>query len=565
MTLWRHPQVLLVGVVLCVAGCAQSAHMTPAPGTGGSPAGASVAASSPAATPVGMTPVFEANQLRAHMAFLADDALEGREAGTRGYDLAAKYVAANFERLGLEAAGDSVSFFQQVTFQETSLTSDSTRMTFGERELVMGKDFVVFADPLREESRATGPAVFVGFGLDAPNFGFNDYEGLDVEGKVVVVMVGAPDNLSSEERSYLGSRSTKMQTAADKGATAVLFVSSPDFEKRISFERLARFVGRRGTTWVAPDGHAFSTASDLKAAGWLSHEAAALLFEGSGKDFETILQESETQAPASVELSIPVEIYTASTRKRFTSPNVAALLRGSDPELRDEVVVLSAHLDHEGIGRAVAGDSIYNGALDNSAGVSVLIEVARAFADAGKRPRRSVLFLAVTAEEKGLLGSAYYAAHPSVEGMRLVANVNLDMPLLLYDFADVVAFGADRSSIGATVATAAARLGLQLSPDPMPEEGIFTRSDHYSFVKQGVPAVFLVTGFANGGDAAFKTFMSNHYHRPSDQMDLPIDFQAAAKFALVNWMIASDLANDPVTPSWKDGDFFGELFGRAGG
>ncbi len=561
MTLRRHHLVLLIGAVVFAAGCASSADMTSADHAGGSPPLMSAAVAPQAAAPVRMTPIFETNQLRAHMAFLADDALEGREAGTRGYDLAARYVASNFERLGLEAAGDSGSYLQEVTFQETSLTADAVSMKFGEHELTLGEDFVVFADPLREESSVSGPAIFVGFGLDAPSFGLNDYEGVDVNGKIAVVLYGGMTDLPSEERSYITSRSTVMRTAAEKGATAVLFISSLDFENRFPFTRLARFVGRRSTTWVDPNGNASASTSGLKAAGWLSHAAAARLLEGSGTDLESLLQESEAAAPSALELNVPVEIRTTSTRKRFTSPNVAALLRGSDTRLNNEVVVLSAHLDHEGIGRPVAGDSIYNGALDNSAGISVLIEVARAFSDSGTRPRRSILFLAVTAEEKGLLGSEYYAAHPSVGDMRLVANVNLDMPLLLYDFTDVVAFGADRSSIGKTVARAAARLGLQLSPDPMPEQGIFTRSDHYSFVKRGVPAVFLVTGFANGGDVAFQNFFENHYHRPSDQMDLPIDYQAAAKFALVNWMIAEDLANDPATPSWNEGDFFGERFG----
>jgi Zn-dependent M28 family amino/carboxypeptidase len=226
------------------------------------------------------------------------------------------------------------------------------------------------------------------------------------------------------------------------------------------------------------------------------------------------------------------------------------------------VVVLSAHLDHLGITPPVEGDSINNGALDNAAGVATTLEVAKLFREHGKAPKRTLLFLIDTAEEKGLVGAEYYARNPTVPAKSIVADVDLDMPILTYEFTDVVAFGADRSSIGPAAKKAAGRMNVTLSPDPMPDEGIFTRSDHYRFVEQGVPAVFLITGFANGGEAAFTDFMAKHYHKPSDDMNLPLRFDIGAKFARLNYEITRELAEMPTKPAWNKGDFFGEKFAK---
>jgi Zn-dependent M28 family amino/carboxypeptidase len=221
--------------------------------------------------------------------------------------------------------------------------------------------------------------------------------------------------------------------------------------------------------------------------------------------------------------------------------------------------VLSAHLDHIGTTPPVNGDSINNGALDNASGVATTLEVARLFH--ARAPKRSIMFLIDTAEEKGLVGAEYFARNPTVPKADIVADVDLDMPILTYDFTDVTAFGADRSSIGPAVKRAAARLNVRLSPDPSPDEGFFTRSDHYRFVEQGVPAVFLATGYANGGEAAYKTFMAEHYHKPSDDLNQPIRYDAGAKFARLNYEITRELANGP-RPSWNKGDFFAAKFAK---
>jgi len=247
------------------------------------------------------------------------------------------------------------------------------------------------------------------------------------------------------------------------------------------------------------------------------------------------------------------------------SANVVARLEGSDPKLRAEHVVIMGHLDHEGIGPVVKGDRIYNGALDNAAGIAGLLEAARALASAPTAPRRSILFLAVTAEEKGLLGSEYFALNPTVPRGSIVAAVNLDMPVLLYDFTDVIAFGAEHSSLKGITESALRETGLTLTPDPMPEQAIFTRSDHYRFVEQGVPSIFLTTGWDSTqgkgeGGKLFQGFLATDYHRPSDDLNQSIDFEAGAKFAHVNYLILKAIADADARPTWNEGDFFGTLF-----
>ena len=242
------------------------------------------------------------------------------------------------------------------------------------------------------------------------------------------------------------------------------------------------------------------------------------------------------------------------------------MIPGSDPVLSNEYVVLSAHLDHVGTNENAKGDDkIFNGAMDNATGTSMLLEVARAFMNYGFRPRRSILLVSVTAEEKGLLGAEYFAHFPTVPAKSMVANVNLDMPVLLYDFQDVIAFGAEHSSLGEVTERAVAKAGIVTTPDPMPEQNLFVRSDHYRFVQQGIPSVFLMTGFLetpdgqNGGEI-FKNFLATNYHSPKDAPDQPLNYKAGAKFAFVNFLIANEIANAKERPTWNEGNFFGNTF-----
>ena len=317
-------------------------------------------------------------------------------------------------------------------------------------------------------------------------------------------------------------------------------------------------------TWVGPDGTADISGPGLKGSAILHPDKVPLLFAGAAQSYADVLAQAdaEGEAPSGFDLGVTVSMAGAVSQNDVISPNVAGVISGADPVLKDEYVVLTAHLDHTGINQRLVDegkDGLNNGAMDNALGIATMLEVASRLME-GAPPARSVIVLAVTAEEKGLLGADYFAHFPTVPKDKIVANVNLDMPIMLHSFSDVVAFGAEHSSLGPIATAAVAAAGLELSPDPFPQLGVFTRSDHYRFVEQGVPAVYLFPGFANGGEDKFNEFMAEHYHKPSDDLSLPILYDDAARFADVNYQIALDIAQSPVRPHWNEGDFFGELF-----
>lgn len=518
-------------------------------------------------------PEISADRIAADIAWLADDARMGREAGSEGYQAAADHVAARFAELGLEPAGEDGGYFQAVPMRASRALAEGAAFVLhgpeGDRALAFGDEFVAFANHRETESRVRAPAVFAGYGVVAPERGHDDYAGLDVAGKIVVLFGGAPPAFPSEIRAHYGSGRTKAAVAAARGAVGIVSIYTERDEQRRPFERMKGFLDGESMTWIAADGTPHVTAPDIRVSAALDSGPTEALFAGAARGYAEIRAAENAGEPvAGFPLEVELTLAQASAHRDLASPNVAAVLRGSDPELAGEHVTMTAHLDHVGTGRPVEGDEIYNGALDNAAGVSVMLAVAEAFTRAETPPRRSILFVALTAEEKGLIGADYFARNPTVPGDSLVANVNLDMPLILYPFADVVAFGAEHSSLGPTAAEAVARLGVRISPDPMPEEGIFTRSDHYRFVEQGVPAVFLITGFDAEGEAGageggevFRDFLANHYHKPSDDISLPIDYEAGAKFALLNYLIVERIADGDARPEWNADSFFGNLFG----
>ncbi len=497
----------------------------------------------------------------------------GREAGTPGYDEAARYVAARFEQLGLEAAGDAGEWFQTVRLR--SVTRDLEAASFvvtdarGQgQSLVHMQDYIIGRSMAAPAFEVSGPAVFVGDGVVAPEIGRNAYADVDVRGKIAVMFTDAPEGLDGEASAYLRSRSHRLDAAAEEGAVGVVFLQSAAASRRWPWARLIANPSRPAMTWVRRDGEGAYDGKAIGATATLSKAGAEKLFKGSNYEFEALRRIADAKDVDALSFPIgkSITLRGASTFEEMVSANVAGIVRGGDPVLSREVVVLTAHLDHEGVADAgaprVAGeDLINNGAMDNALGVATMLEVATRFARETP-PRRSVLFLAVTAEEKGLLGSDYFAHHPSVDRAAIVANVNLDMPLALFDFEDVIAFGGERSTLGEVVEQAAASMGVRVIPDPIPEQSIFTRSDHYSFVEQGVPSVYVFIGFGNGGDAVFSAFMRDHYHRPSDDLSLPIDYDAATRFAALNYQIARLIADSETAPGWREGDFFGERFGR---
>lgn len=520
-------------------------------------------------TPRSSTSQISASAFQAHVNFLASDLLEGREAGTRGYDIAAAYVATQFELVGLAPGGDNDTYVQKVPMLASWREAEQVGLTLiqngREEALTFKQDFLVSSSVLSATGQLEADAVFAGFGIDAPSRGHSDYAGLDVQGKIVVTLSGFPRGWPSEEGAYYSSGATKSATAERNGAVAIITVYTDALEKRAPWSRMTRNTNRMRLSWVGQDGQPHTSAPGIRLGGMMSPDASARLFELAETDYATVRAEAAEGAPHGFPLNVRLRLKGGNRFEDRMSANVAGIVRGTDPALKNEYVVISAHLDHLGIASAVDGDSIYNGALDNAAGVAAMIEAARALN--ANPPRRSVMFLAVTAEEKGLLGAQYFTLNPTVPIESIVANVNLDMPVLTYDFDNVIGFGSSHSSLEDTLSESLGSMGLGLASDPFPQQAIFVRSDHFRFVQQGVPSIMLATGTdsADGpgkGLEAFNDFLANHYHQPSDDLTQSINYDVGAKFAEVNFRLLSSIANADAPPRWNDGDFFGELFGR---
>jgi Zn-dependent M28 family amino/carboxypeptidase len=513
-----------------------------------------------AQTNSGSNPEFMAERFRSHVAFLADDLLEGRNTGERGHEIAARYVATQLAGLGVEPAVNG-DWYQRVPFVEFELTDAPAKLTIGGTSFDNRSDVIVSASPFTDRTSIEAPVVFAGYGLDVPALGLNDYAGLDVKGKIVAILPGTPKGLASDIAAHLGGSAfpEKRRMAQARGAAGIVSLIPPAAAK--GFAAAAANPGRPGITWVETSGRPFSPAPALAFAATLGKPASDLLFAGAPKTVTDLFAEAAAGGrPKGFALAPTMKIERQGRTKSFTSPNVIGMIPGSDPKLANEYVLLMAHLDHIGISPNAPGDQINNGALDNATGISTLLEVARAMTQGGKRPRRPILFAAVTGEEKGLLGAQYLAKNPVVGNGKVVGVVNLDMPVLLYDFVDVIAFGAEHSTLGPIVDRAGARMNVKRIEDPLPEQGLFTRSDHYRFVQEGIPSVFLMTGFGNGGDKQFTNFLATNYHKPSDDLSQPINWEAGAKFARINYLIAREIADADQAPRWYEGSFFGDTY-----
>ena len=506
-------------------------------------------------------------RMRADVEYLADDAMEGREAGTRGYDAAADYVAARMAGLDL-TPGVNGGWFQDVGLRTSSSTPEAstlsvTNSTGETTALTFLEDFKIFPSLEKETISFDAPAVFVGYGIHAPEIGHDDFDGLDVRGKVIVRFGGAPASFDSEARAHFGLGASKAKYIADEGALGVIGIYSDTAEERFPWSRAMRNPIARSITWIHPDGAAAVSGSGLNGSISLNPDITDLMFDGAPRTYRDIrAQEAEKEtAPKGFDLPVTVSMSGASTFEDVISANVVGVIEGADPALKNEALVITAHLDHVGIDQQAGAneDNINNGAMDNAMGVAMMLETARRFQE-GPPPARTVVFLALTAEEKGLLGAGFFAQYPSIGDKEIIANVNLDMPLMLHSFTDIVAFGGERSSLGPLAAEALAEIGVTVSPDPIPEQGVFTRSDHYRFVEQGIPSIFLWPGFANGGEEVINDFLAKHYHNVSDDMSLPIRWDDAVRFTDVNYKIAREIADRPERPTWNEGDFFGELF-----
>lgn len=527
---------MLIAALLAGAASPLAAQQAAAPAPAPQAAIAAPTKSVPPSSP-------EAKRLYTHVATLSDDAMRGREAGTPDFDRAAAYVADQFKAIGATPAGTD-GWYQPVPLVAYRLKAptqlsivDGGKVT----PLTLGTDFISGGTGGKARSEVEAQVVYVGQGIYAPKDGVDDYAGVDVRGKIVAFAIGAPESLQGEMRAHMQSITSKALEAKRRGAIGVSVLLPQGFD----LADAANSWQEPQVTWRTPEGQAFS-AHGLPGVGALSPAMALRLFGADAKPGTVSKAKLRSVSEAQ---NAPLE-----------SRNVVALLPGSDPALKNEYVVLTAHLDHVGVGDPVNGDAIYNGAMDNSVGVGSMIEAGRALKAAGHK--RPILLVALTAEEKGLVGSDYFARHPVVPIGNIVADVNLDMPIITYPFTDMFAFGADRSSLGPLVKAALQPLGITLTPDPDPSQALFVRSDHYSFIKQGVPSLFLKTGFAGAGAEATKLFRSTHYHKPSDTIALPIDWESGGKFIRANTAIAKAIADAPQRPSWNAGDYFGETFGK---
>jgi Zn-dependent M28 family amino/carboxypeptidase len=515
--------------------------------------------------------VIRPEAIRAHMQFLSDDLLEGRGTGTRGFQLAANYVRSQFEAIGLRPGGDNGTYFQTISFREIKFLPERSSLSFthngAARTLTYHQDYISAGNAIDADARLEAPVVFVGYGVTAPEMRYDDYRGVDVKGKIVAYLYGAPPSFATSNRAHYSASWLKSKNAAAHGAVGVLAIWAGGAEQRTSFQRYAGFFDHPSLRWIDERGTPNDTQPSLRASAALSRAAATQLFEGAPKTFEQALADAIAGKSVSFPLPATVSIHLVSEFSSLRSPNIAGILPGSDPELKNQYVVYTAHADHLGIGIPMNGDPIYNGALDNASGTAALIEMARAFASLKPAPRRSIMFVAVTGEEEGLLGSDYFAEHPTVPLDSIAANLNMDELPMLYDFADIVVQGGEHSTLGDVVDEIAHRQGIQVSPDPLPDEVFFVRSDQYSLVRRGVPAVAI-----EGGDKAVepnidggkltRAWIDAVYHTPQDDMKQPYDFNAAVKYTRLNFALGYAVANQDQRPEWKPGDFFGLTFSK---
>jgi len=511
-------------------------------------------------------PVVSSDSVAAHAEFFADDTLQGRNTGTEGYAIAANYAASHFRQCGLEPAGDDGTYLQSVPFLETRLNGSVIDIVVDGKtvELNSLEDYVSWGSALEAETEVTAPVVFAGFGIDAPEMKHRDYAKVDVKGKIVLVFNGAPATFPTDARAHYSSTRLKYEEAVKRGAVGLIRVRTKIDNAKYPWERYLSFADTPSYNWIGPDGNVENGFEGLSIAATLSPDGARKLAAAAGASYDEWMDQAESVKYKTGPLPVELSARTQSSHAKISSPNVAALLRGSDPKFADEYIVISAHLDHVGVGKEVEGDRIYNGYYDNAMGSAIVIELARMLSGAKPRPNRSIIFLLVTGEERGLLGSEYFAQHPPVPRQGLVANVNIDMPLLLHEVSDVIAYGADHSSLGAVAERAAKANGFSLSPDPDPAEVFFIRSDQYSFIRQGVPALYVDpgSGTIGGGDAGEKAvaeFRKKHYHRPSDDSSRTVNWDLANRYVRMNAEMILDIANAKERPRWNKGDFFGVM------
>jgi Zn-dependent M28 family amino/carboxypeptidase len=503
--------------------------------------------------------------IRAHVRFLSHDLLEGRAPGTRGGQLAAEYIASRFEGAGLSPVDGS--WFQPVPIVGTTPVDGSLRLRFqrGGRTAAPEylEDYVIWSgDPVAENVSASGELVFVGYGVTAPEADWNDFEGMDMEGKILLILVNdpwasadEPDRFEGDAMTYYGRWTYKFEEAARQGAAGALIIHTTE---RAGYPWAVVRGSWSGEQFALPP--TGSEPPPPAVEGWLSRETASWVLGMAGLSLEELERQAGERGFSPVATGIQVDAALRSGVRRLETRNVVGVLPGTSRP--DEVVVLMAHYDHLGIGEPVNGDSIFNGAYDNASGVGLLLEQARAFAALDPGPARTVLFMATAAEESGLLGAEWYVTHPLFPLSRTAAALNVDGVNLWGETDDMIVMGRERSELGAFADARARYLGVELVPDPTPAAGLFFRSDHFPFSKAGVPSLWIrhgdqFRGRPQGwGRELLDRYTAEAYHTPRDRFSEDFVFDGAVQQGTLLFLTAYDLAQDTSFPNWHEGSEF---------
>lgn len=515
--------------------------------------------------PAGGAPPITVGEIDGHLRFLASDLLEGRAPGTRGGRLAAEYIASQLRAYGLKP-GNGDSYLQELPIEMVTLKPQTLRVAASGKataQLRQPEDVVVWSGSPAAESAAKGELVFVGYGSKAPEYRWDDFKGMDLKGKILLVLVNDPPATAKEPAlfggkamTYYGRWTYKFEEAERQGAAGALIVHTTE-RAGYPWHTVVGSWGKEQRMLARPA----DAPPPLAFRGWITDSAATALLKQAGLDLAKLRKQAESRSFKPVATGITMDVAFRNDVAHLKSANVVGIVPGTDPKLKDTYVVLSSHWDHFGIGPAVDGDSIYNGALDNASGVSDLLAVARAAAQSPPT-RRSLLFAFVTAEESGLLGSQYFAEHPTVPLSSLVANLNVDGGNLLGRVNDLVVLGEKKSSLGASLLQMISADGMRIRPEEHPEAGYFYRSDHFSFAKQGVPAVSIGEGYdfvgkpAGWGQQQEEDYTAHRYHQPSDEYRPDFDLTGAVQLSDIVLRFARRLADSPELPTWApDAEF----------
>jgi Zn-dependent M28 family amino/carboxypeptidase len=518
----------------------------------------------PAAAQKAMNAI-DAEKIRATVKYLSDDALQGRGTGQKGGDMAADWIAAQFKSYGLVPAGVAGSYFQEIRFFGVTTDPKQTQFAFvpksgAEITLKFADDYVATDESHAEKSEIDAPLVYVGYGIHAPEYNWDDYKGADVKGKVLLMLVNEPPSddpnfFKGRALTYYGRWTYKYEEAARRGAVGVVLVHKTEMAS-YGWEVVRNSWG--GESSLLQD----EKDPKLKSAGWIQLEVARKLAQASGMDLNKMLQDANSRSFKPVELPVRLKETIVSHVRPFVSRNVLGKVNGSDPKLAQQAILYTAHYDHLGIHPDEPGDNIYNGAEDNATGCGILLELARAFAAAGEKPKRTIIFASVTAEEQGLLGSKYLGEHPPIPAQNISLDLNYDDIQPLGEPQQLVVSGAERTSVYPLVQKVAQDFGLAIQPDNHPEAGHYYRSDHFSLARVGVPAFSVNEGaLFKGHDLAWgeekqRDYVAHRYHQPSDEYRPDMDFRADAKLAKFGLILGWKAANQAGLAVWQPGDEF---------